>query len=177
MHPRAGPSSRRRDVGGGHITAWITVSVYDRRRDRVPLLWRLSSPRRPRRPCAAVLVQLASLPGSRSLRTAALREISFSWRRTRASARSTAHLEGYRLRKNTLLSCSRSLKWSVSKSGGSCRLTRVCGVSIGVCSTAPVPRTALTLIIATPRAAITAPMTTRVVLLGMIASIHSRRSD
>jgi hypothetical protein len=46
----------------------------DRRRDRVPLLWRLSSPRRPRRPCAAVLVQLASLPESRSLRTAALRE-------------------------------------------------------------------------------------------------------
>ena len=40
-------------------------------------------------PCAAVLVQSASLPGSRSLRTALLREISFSWRRRmRSSARS-----------------------------------------------------------------------------------------
>jgi hypothetical protein len=30
-----------------------------------------------------------------------------------------AYLEVYRLRKNSLLSCSRSLKWSVSESGGS----------------------------------------------------------
>src|SRR4029450_8372872 len=39
-------------------------------------------------PWAAVLVQSASLPGRRSLRTAVLREISFSWRRRmRSSAR------------------------------------------------------------------------------------------
>ena len=41
-------------------------------------------------PCAAELVQSASLPGRRSLRTALLRAMSFSWRRRmRSSARST----------------------------------------------------------------------------------------
>ena len=46
---------------------------------------------------------VGELAGSRSLRTAALREISFSWRRRmRSSARSTAHLEVYRLKKKTV---------------------------------------------------------------------------
>ena len=107
-------------------------------------------------PCAAVLVRVGETcrEEPQLARRAVLREISCAWRRRMpSSARSTAHLEVYRLRKNSLLICSRSLKWSVSESGGSCRLTRVCGVSIGVCSTAPTSRTALTLIITTPRAA------------------------
>ena len=49
----------------------------------------------------AVLVQSASLPGRRSLRTAVLREMSFSWRRRmRSSARSTT-------KSSSLLACVR----------------------------------------------------------------------
>src|ERR1700749_2714875 len=50
-------------------------------------------------PWVAVLVQSASLPGSRSLRTALLRKFSFSWRRRmRSSARSTT-------KSSSLLAC------------------------------------------------------------------------